>query len=136
MFQDLEGLVGVEGEDHLVEALRAFVSSDVHPVLVPPDGAHRTPEPDPVPKGPDQGLEVSEAAAEAQAYEREVSREMDVTSRAALVKHGLAVNELAPEEIARIREHLKPVTEKFTQEYGVELVQAMSEEIGKVRNAH
>ncbi|MBS7691586.1 TRAP transporter substrate-binding protein [Pseudomonas lalucatii] len=79
---------------------------------------------------------VSEAAAEAQAYERKVSREMDVTSRAALVKHGLAVNELAPEEIARIREHLKPVTEKFTQEYGVELVQAMSEEIGKVRNAH
>lgn len=79
---------------------------------------------------------VSEAAAEAQTYQRKVSREMDVTSRAALVKHGLAVNELAPAEITRIREHLKPVTEKFTQEYGVELVQAMSDEIGKVRNAH
>ncbi len=77
---------------------------------------------------------VLEAAAEAQAYERKVSREMDVTARQSLAKHGMQVNEVTPEEIARMREHLKPVTDKFTQEYGVELVQAMSDEIQKVRN--
>ena len=78
---------------------------------------------------------IKDAATEAQAYERKVSREMDVTSRAALAKAGMQINEVAPEEIQRMRDHLKPVTEKFTEEYGAELVGQFMEEINKVRNA-
>lgn len=77
---------------------------------------------------------IVEAANEAQAYERKVSREMDVTSREFLVKQGMQINELDPQEIQRMRDHLKPVTEKFTQEYGPELLQKVFAEIDKVRN--
>lgn len=79
---------------------------------------------------------VREAATEAQAYERKVSREMDVTSREALAKAGMEINDVAPEEIQRMRDHLKPVTEKFTAEYGEELVGKFMEEINKVRDAN
>lgn len=78
---------------------------------------------------------VREAATEAQAYERKVSREMDVTSRKALTDAGMQVNDVAPEEIQRMREHLKPVTERFTQEYGADLVGEVMAEIQKVRDS-
>ncbi|WP_462384290.1 TRAP transporter substrate-binding protein [Pseudomonas sp. Marseille-QA0892] len=78
---------------------------------------------------------VREAATEAQAYERKVSREMDVTSRKALTDAGMQVNDVAPEEIERMREHLKPVTERFTQEYGPDLVGEVMAEIQKVRDS-
>ncbi|SPZ16821.1 C4-dicarboxylate binding protein, periplasmic protein [Pseudomonas luteola] len=78
---------------------------------------------------------VRDSATEAQAYERKVSREMDITARKALADAGMQINELAPAEIQRMRDHLKPATEKFTQDYGPELVGEVMAEIQKVRGA-
>ena len=77
---------------------------------------------------------VRSAALEAQAYERKVSREMDVTSREALAKHGMQINEVAPEEIERMRAHVQPTVDKLVAEYGPELMKEMDAAIAKVRN--
>ncbi|MBZ9664325.1 TRAP transporter substrate-binding protein [Pseudomonas sp. LMG 31766] len=78
---------------------------------------------------------VRSASLEAQAYERKVSREMDVSSRQALAKHGMQINEVAPEEIQRMREQVRPTVDKLVAEYGPELMAEMNAEIAKVRNA-
>lgn len=78
---------------------------------------------------------VRSAAMEAQAYERKVSREMDISSREALAKLGMQVNEVAPEEIERMREQVRPAMEKLIADYGPELMAEMTDEIAKVRAA-
>ncbi len=78
---------------------------------------------------------VRSASLEAQAYERKVSREMAVSSREALAKHGMQINEVAPEEIERMREQVRPTVEKLVAEYGPALMDEMNAEIAKVRNA-
>ncbi|MDU9407457.1 TRAP transporter substrate-binding protein [Pseudomonas sp. zfem001] len=78
---------------------------------------------------------VRSASLEAQAYERKVSRDMDVSSREALAKHGMQINEVAPEEIERMREQVRPTVEKLVAEYGPALMDEMNAEIAKVRNA-
>lgn len=78
---------------------------------------------------------VRSASLEAQAYERNVSREMAVSSREALAKHGMQINEVAPAEIERMREQVRPTVEKLVAEYGPELMAEMNAEIAKVRNA-
>lgn len=78
---------------------------------------------------------VRSAALEAQAYERKVSRDMDVSSREALVKLGMQVNEVAPAEIERMSAQTRPAVEKLVAEYGPELMAEMNAEIAKVRNA-
>lgn len=76
---------------------------------------------------------VRSASLEAQAYERKVSRDMAVTSREALAKYGMQINEVAPEEIERMREQVRPVVDKLIAEYGPELMAEMNAEIEKVR---
>ncbi|MDP9938886.1 TRAP transporter substrate-binding protein [Ectopseudomonas alcaliphila] len=78
---------------------------------------------------------VRSASLEAQAYERKVSREMAVSSREALAKHGMQINEVAPAEIERMREQVRTAVEKLVAEYGPELMAEMNAEIAKVRNA-
>jgi TRAP-type transport system periplasmic protein len=51
-----------------------------------------------------------------------------------LKKHGMEVTEFTPEEIERMREKLRPVTEKYTREVGDALVQELHAEIRKVRD--
>ncbi|VFB18341.1 TRAP transporter substrate-binding protein [Pseudomonas fragi] len=77
---------------------------------------------------------VRSAALEAQAYERKVSRDMDISSREALGKKGMQINDVAPEEIERMHEQVRPVVEKLVAEYGPELMAEMNAEIAKVRN--
>lgn len=78
---------------------------------------------------------VRSASLEAQAYERKVSREMAVSSREALAKYGMQINEVAPAEIERMREQVRPTVEKLVAEYGPELMAEMNAEIAQVRNA-
>lgn len=78
---------------------------------------------------------VRSASLEAQAYERKVSRDMAVSSLKALAKHGMQINEVAPAEIERMREVVRPTVEKLVAEYGPELMAEMNAEIAKVRNA-
>jgi TRAP-type transport system periplasmic protein len=78
---------------------------------------------------------VRDAALQAQAYERQVSRDMAVSSRAALAKQGMEINEVSQQEIDRMREHVRPTSEKLIAEYGPDLMSQMSAEIAKVRAA-
>ncbi|MCY1525732.1 hypothetical protein D9M68_607230 [compost metagenome] len=76
---------------------------------------------------------VREASLEAQAYERKVSREMDISSRKALATLGMQINEVAPAEIERMRAQVQPSSDKLIAEYGADLMAEMNAEIIKVR---
>jgi len=76
---------------------------------------------------------VTEAADEAGAFERKVSRDANEKSKENLKAKGMQITELPSEEIARMREKVKPVTEKYTQDIGPELVAEMIADVQKVR---
>ena len=76
---------------------------------------------------------MQEACAEARDYERQVSRDLDRKVLAEMKAKGLQVNEISPEEHARMRERVKPVVEKYTNVVGPDLVKQTFAEIEKVR---
>jgi TRAP-type transport system periplasmic protein len=76
---------------------------------------------------------VQEAATEAGLYERKVSREANEKSMQTLRGEGMQITELSPEEIDRMRQKVKPVTDKYTQNIGPDLVAEVQAEIQKVR---
>ena len=76
---------------------------------------------------------VQEAANETRDYQRKVAREMDEKSREALVKNGMQINDISPEEIARMREKVKPVVEKYSAQVGEDLTKQFYAEIEKAR---
>jgi len=82
---------------------------------------------------PDERKIIQDAANEAGAYERKVSRETNEKAAEVLKSKGMAVNPIAPQEIERMREKVKPVTEKFVKEGGEALAQEIYAEIAKVR---
>jgi TRAP-type C4-dicarboxylate transport system substrate-binding protein len=62
---------------------------------------------------------IQDAAKEATAYQRQVSRKAnDEGARRALKKGGMQVNDIAPAELARIREKVKPVVDKYSAQIG------------------
>ncbi len=60
----------------------------------------------------DQAL-MRDAAREATLYQRQVSRELNASARAALVKEGMQINEVADAERQRMRERLQGVIAKY-----------------------
>lgn len=57
---------------------------------------------------------IQDAAAEATVYERQTSRELNTQLRAELTRLGMQINEVSPQERARMREKLQPVIAKYT----------------------
>jgi tripartite ATP-independent transporter DctP family solute receptor len=78
---------------------------------------------------------VQEAATEAGLFERQYSREANEKSMQTLRGHGMQITELPAEEIDRMRQKVKPVTDKYVQSIGPQLVQEMQVEVQKVRDA-
>jgi TRAP-type transport system periplasmic protein len=76
---------------------------------------------------------AEEAANETRDYQRKVAREMDEKSRQALVKNGMQINDISPDEIARMREKVKPVVEKYSAQVGEDLTKQFYAEIEKAR---
>ena len=74
-----------------------------------------------------------DAAVETRDYQRRVAREMDEKSRQTLIKNGMQINDIAPEEIARMREKVKPVVEKYAAQVGEDLTKELYAEIEKAR---
>ncbi|WP_207459058.1 TRAP transporter substrate-binding protein [Azospirillum sp. SYSU D00513] len=83
----------------------------------------------------DEKALFQDAAKEATAYQREVSRQKDSVAMANLKAAGLQIVEQAPEEVAKMRAKAKPVFDKYAAEYGAPLVQQMVQEIEKARAA-
>ncbi|MBP1931367.1 TRAP transporter substrate-binding protein [Ammoniphilus resinae] len=76
---------------------------------------------------------LQDAAKEAGKVERQLNREQNVKSLENLKAAGMQVNEVSPEEKARIQEAIKPVIDKYSKELGEDLVKQMFEEVEKLR---
>lgn len=76
---------------------------------------------------------ISDAAAEATTFQRQVSRGAADSALEALKTAGMTVTELSPAEMARLREKVKPVVEKYTASVGEDTVKELRAEISKVR---
>jgi TRAP-type transport system periplasmic protein len=78
---------------------------------------------------------LQESCDEARGYQRSVSREANARLTAELAKQGMVLNEVSPEERARMRQRLQPVIDKYTQQVGEALVKQAMADIAKVRAA-
>jgi TRAP-type transport system periplasmic protein len=78
---------------------------------------------------------LSDAAKEATLYQRQLNRDREVQMIKDVKARGMNVTDLSPQERARMREKLQPVTDKYTQDIGEELVQELYAEIDKARDS-
>src|SRR5690606_2693705 len=67
---------------------------------------------------------LRESFEEAQAYQRQVSREESGKALDKLKGGGMEVNSIDPEQLKRMREIVQPVIDKFAASYDPELVKA------------
>lgn len=81
----------------------------------------------------DEKQVLQDACAEARDYERKASKDMDAKVLGEMKAKGLQVNDISPEERARMVEKVKPVVEKFTGVIGPDLVKQTYAEIDKAR---
>ncbi|MBD5804591.1 2,3-diketo-L-gulonate-binding periplasmic protein YiaO precursor [Azoarcus sp. Aa7] len=77
---------------------------------------------------------IQESANEARDFERQVSAKKNAEALEYLKKK-LEVTELSAEEMAKMREKVKPVIEKYTKELGEPFVKEVYAEVAKVRGA-
>ena len=82
---------------------------------------------------PDEQKILTEAANEATAFERKTIRAFDATALEEIKSKGIQVTTLSDEETAKLREITKPVSAKFTQEFGEAGAKEMMAELEKIR---
>jgi tripartite ATP-independent transporter DctP family solute receptor len=82
---------------------------------------------------PDEQKILTEAANEATAFERKTIRAFDATALEEIKAKGIQVTTLSEEETAKLRELTKPVSAKFTQEFGEAGANEMMAELEKIR---
>ena len=70
---------------------------------------------------------------EARDYERAISRELSPESLAELKEKGMVFSDIPAEEMARMRDKVKPVVDKYAKDVGDALVAQAHAEIEKVR---
>ena len=80
----------------------------------------------------DERKVLQDAANEVRHFERKLSRERAASVLAEL-KKTMQINEVAPQEIARMRDKAKPVIDKYSAQVGEPLVKEIQAEIAKVR---
>lgn len=78
---------------------------------------------------------ISDAAHEATLYERQVSRQQASEALEELKKAGMQVTEIAPAELQRMRDKVKPVVDKYAGQVGADTIKALYAEISKARGA-
>ena len=76
---------------------------------------------------------LMDASNEVRDYQRKVSRDADAATTDQLKKAGALINPVDPAEIAKMREKVKPVVDKYTKDVGEQLVKDTYAEIDKVR---
>jgi TRAP-type transport system periplasmic protein len=82
---------------------------------------------------PEEKKLVEEAAAEAKVFQRQVSRDTEVKAAEQLKAQGMQLTELSADEIARLREKVKPVVEKFSKDVSETAVKELYAEVEKAR---
>ncbi|TFZ05366.1 TRAP transporter substrate-binding protein [Ramlibacter henchirensis] len=76
---------------------------------------------------------LQDSAIEARDYQRKVSREMAGKALSELKAKGMEINELAPAEVAKMRQMVKPIHDKFANEYDPALVKTFRSELERVQ---
>jgi tripartite ATP-independent transporter DctP family solute receptor len=76
---------------------------------------------------------LTDAAQESTVFQRQTSRDREASAIEALKKGGMQVNELAPAEVVRMRDKVKPVIEKHSASVGTALVAELNAAIAKAR---
>jgi TRAP-type transport system periplasmic protein len=82
---------------------------------------------------PDEQAVLTECAAQAREEERKVNRAESVKSLAKLKQHGMVINEVSPDEMARMREKAQAVYEKHAASIGAETLKLVQDELARVR---
>ncbi len=82
---------------------------------------------------PDEQKILRDAAREAGAYHRALSRDVAAKDRQALLAKGMQINEVPKETIAKMREITKPVADKFAATYDPALVELYRAEMKKIQ---
>lgn len=82
---------------------------------------------------PDEQKILTEAANEATAFERKTIRAFDATALEEIKSKGIQVTTLSDEETAKLRATVKPVSDKFIQEFGADGAKEMMAELEKIR---
>lgn len=75
---------------------------------------------------------MHESADEARAYQRQVSRDAAKVAVEELKSRGAQFNEISPEEVARMREIVKPVVDKFASQYDPAIVKLYNDELARI----
>jgi tripartite ATP-independent transporter DctP family solute receptor len=75
---------------------------------------------------------LQDAATEAQNYQRTVSREAATKALTELQAKGMAFNEIAAPEMARMRAAVKPIYDKFTASYEPDVVTLFKTELERI----
>ncbi|HEY9269681.1 TRAP transporter substrate-binding protein [Achromobacter sp.] len=83
---------------------------------------------------PEEQKLIRQAAASSRDFERLDSRADSQKAMTTLEQAGMKINTVSPEEVARMRQKVQPVVDKYTQELGPELVKQLNDEIQKARN--
>lgn len=76
---------------------------------------------------------LEDSCGEARDYQRKVSRETNAKLIQELKASGMEMNEIDPQEMAKMKQKLQPVIDKHVQNVGAELVTRAAAEIEKVR---
>lgn len=76
---------------------------------------------------------LQDSAIEARDYQRKISREMAGKALAELKAKGMQVNEVAPAELARMRQMVKPIHDKFAAEYDPATVKTFRAELERIQ---
>lgn len=76
---------------------------------------------------------IADSATEATTFQRQASRGAADSALEALKKAGMTVTELPPAEMAKLREKVKPVIDKYTASVGEATVNELMAEIAKAR---
>lgn len=76
---------------------------------------------------------MHEAADETRGYQRQVSRAAAQKAVGDLQAKGMAYNEIAPAELARMQQIAKPVSDKFASTYDPAIVKLYDSELARIR---
>lgn len=76
---------------------------------------------------------LKDAAVEAGKYQRELNREANKKAQDTLKEKGMKVNEIPAAEKAKIQEAIKPVIDKYAEQFGKDLVKELFDEVKKAR---
>ena len=76
---------------------------------------------------------LSTSALRAGKLQRETNRAQDEKLKGDLAKAGMQINEVDPAEINRMRERLQPVVQRYSTQYGAEMMNEVQVELADIR---